>query len=664
MSATSSSSDKYLFLYTTTENDNLQPVKTALQTYYKYPAAADHTFEANGRASFKTVYKSLVEKLCGTNPLSPVYALPDPAGKVPPDEDIMNTLIVIISGNSDSAATGLVDADGGILTWDEINLTIKGRFGPLNYPYQDHTEVNIIFVSPNCDSLVSVFDNNVPLLTGTLTAKNTPLGDQGARNSFLSSLADELKLSTPTVLDQYGRISFNNIAASLLGSAFSGSYRVEPNSSSNYFPGYSFFEIADSDPVGESPDINIIHPSIPGVLRTQYLYDSEGSIRNSISVHAVVRGTHPVKSLCINLGIYRILEVVPFDEPSLKANKPINGSWKPGDTITPDPVIFDTLQFLYSDYYCLIARASAVCNDTFTGTDPGGNDNEAQLNIMMYEEDLLCSVEHTDESSAGANNGSITIVATGGAPFQPPSGSYEYNIDGGSWGPNNQFNGLPGATHTVCARDSAGQTCCETVDLTAQGNTGQQCDQLLDNRYIHICRTTSGSLKCTFKPYPHLPEGYYRTRGYKIRWKPPIPHPVTPAIPPSDIIEFHDVTVVASGLDHIGGSYRPYLILRVIDNRTGEIILKYPKPGIVTDSQRVSVPVKIYFRKIFGIWPPWWWRWPWRWDWRWPWDWRLSWPWRWPYRWRWPWLWPFSWWCRIARFRLIIVPHMYDIEEY
>jgi hypothetical protein len=27
-------------------------------------------------------------------------------------------------------------------------------------------------------------------------------------------------------------------------------------------------------------------------------------------------------------------------------------------------------------------------------------------------------------------------------------------------------------------------------------------------------------------------------------------------------------------------------------------------------------------------------------------------------------LWPFSWWRRIARFKLVIVPHMYDIEEY
>jgi hypothetical protein len=187
---------------------------------------------------------------------------------------------------------------------------------------------------------------------------------------------------------------------------------------------------------------------------------------------------------------------------------------------------------------------------------------------------------------------------------------------------------------------------------------------LLDNNYIHICRTSSGSLKCTFKPYPHLPEGYYRTRGYKIRWKPPVLHPVAPIIPPSDIIEYHNVTVVASGLDHIGDSYWPYLILRVIDNRTGEIILKYPKPGIVKEGQRISVPVKIYFRRIFGIWPCRWRRWPWQWEWRWPWDWRLSWPWRWPYRWLWPWLWPFICWQLIARFKLLIVPHMYDIEEF
>jgi hypothetical protein len=418
----------------------------------------------------------------------------------------------------------------------------------------------------------------------------------------------------------------------------------------------------------DSPDINVVHTSIPAVSRSQYLFDSGGNPRNTISIHVELQGTHCVRSFCINLGIYRSLEQVSVDEPLLNANKTVTGFWKPGDPI-PD-TSFDTLMLSQIDYNCIVARVSTKCNGTFTGIDgvnPADNDNEAQLNITIYEEQLQCIVTHVDESPAGANNGSITIAATGGVPFPASSPSpYEYNINSGQWGSTNQFNNLSGGPRTVCARDSAGTTCCQTVDLTAQGSGVSQCEQLLDNDYIHICRTTSGSLKCTFKAYPHLPEGYYRTRGYKIKWKPPILHPVTPSIPPSDIIEFHNVTVVSSGLDHIGGSYRPYMILRVNDNRPGEILLKYPKPGIVTDGQRVSVPVKIYFRRMFGIWPPWWWRWPWHWDWRWrwPWDWRWSWPWRWPYRWRWPWLWPFSWWRRIARFKLIIVPHMYDIEEY
>jgi hypothetical protein len=419
---------------------------------------------------------------------------------------------------------------------------------------------------------------------------------------------------------------------------------------------------ADTD----SPDINIVHTSIPLVTRSQYLYDSGGSPRNTISIHVELQGTHCVRSFCINLGIYQSSQQVSVDEPSLNPSKAVTGFWKSGDPI-PD-TSFDTLLLSQVDYNCIVARVSTKCNGTFTGVDgvnPADNDNEAQLNITMYEEQLQCTVTHVDESPAGANNGSITIVATGGVPFPASSPSpYEYKIESGQWGTANQFNNLSGGPHTVYSRDSAAHTCSQTVDLTAQNGVVSQCEQLLDNNYIHICRTTSGSLKCTFKPYPHLPEGYYRTRGYKIRWKPPVPHPVTPVIPPSDIVEFHNVTVVASGLDNIGNSSWPFLILRVIDDRTGEIILKYPKPGIVKEGQRISVPVKIYFRRIFGVWPCRWRRWPWQWDWRWPWDWRLSWPWRWPYRWLWPWLWPFICWQLIARFKLLIVPHMYDIEEF
>ncbi|HNY15283.1 MAG TPA: hypothetical protein PKI12_07065, partial [Bacteroidales bacterium] len=445
MSATSSSSDKYLFLFTTTENDDLTPVKSALQDYYKYPAAADHTFEAKGRANFAPVYKTLVEKLCGTDPANPVYPELDPDGIIPPGEEEAekkNTLVVVISGNSDAAATGLKDADGGVLLWDTIRLVIQGTIGPKSYPYQDQTEVNIIFVSPDSDSFVAAFDTNVPIVTGTLIARKTVLDDQTSRNAFLTSLGDELKLTTATGLDQHGRISFNNIAGSLLGTSVATCFRSIPDSSSLYFPGYAWFEISDSDPVGASSDISIGHPSMTGVSGSQYLYDSGGSFRNIINVHTVVRGTHPVKSLCINLGIYRNSEVVEVDEPSLKAANTLSGLWKPGDTITPDPVAFNTVQFGRTDYNCLVARATAAGDDIFASIDPGEHGYEAQLNILMYEEDLICTVTHTDATSTSANDGHISIVATGGAPFQLPAAPYEYNIDSGSWGQNGQFSGL------------------------------------------------------------------------------------------------------------------------------------------------------------------------------------------------------------------------------
>ena len=99
MSATTSSSDKYLFLFTT-DSDNFGPVKTALQDYYKFPVAATNTFEVTGCNNFVNGYKSVIETLRGTDPDPAInnYALPDPSGKVPLSETNSLTLIVVISG--------------------------------------------------------------------------------------------------------------------------------------------------------------------------------------------------------------------------------------------------------------------------------------------------------------------------------------------------------------------------------------------------------------------------------------------------------------------------------------------------------------------------------------------------------------------------------------
>ncbi len=295
MSATSSSSDKFLFLFKT-GSDDLSGIKTALQNYYNFPAGATNTFETTGCSTFKSTFKTLVETLGGTDPAAPVYKIPDPSGKVPPGETNMNTLVVVISGEADS--TGLADdasnpASPHIL-WADLRNTIFGMFGPKIYPYQLNTEIHVIFVSPYCNSFLTEWNLSVPITNGTLIIPETTADaiDQPQREAFLDSLSTELLLESSTILDDYGRISFNDIAASVLGASLSSCFRsVGTGVGGKFFPGCSFFEIADGSPDWwESPDIYI---NTPG----NDLYNS--GVSNTVFINVHTSGTHPVKNFWI-----------------------------------------------------------------------------------------------------------------------------------------------------------------------------------------------------------------------------------------------------------------------------------------------------------------------------------------------------------------------------
>jgi hypothetical protein len=295
MSATSSSSDKYLFLFKT-GTDDLSGIKTALQTYYKFPAGAANTFETTGCSSFKSTFKTLVETLGGTDPLAPVYKMPDPSGKVPLGETNMNTLVVVISGEADS--TGLADdplnpASPHVL-WADIRNTIFGMFGPKIYPYQLYTEIHVIFVSPFCNSFMAEWTMNIPVTSGTLTIPVTISDaiDQAGREGFVGTLSTELMLGTSTILDNFGRISFNDIASSVLSSSVTGCFRSEGTGvGGKYFPGYTTFEINDGSPEWwESPDIYINSPG-------NDLYNS--GVSNTVYINVHTSGTHPVKNFWI-----------------------------------------------------------------------------------------------------------------------------------------------------------------------------------------------------------------------------------------------------------------------------------------------------------------------------------------------------------------------------
>ena len=112
MSATSSPSDKLLFLFTT-DSDDLSGIKSALQDYYDFPAA--NTYETSGCDTFINTFKSVIYALRGSDPDPAInsYLTPDPNGKVPASETNKLTLVVVISGNADTDVDGL--GNGGLI---------------------------------------------------------------------------------------------------------------------------------------------------------------------------------------------------------------------------------------------------------------------------------------------------------------------------------------------------------------------------------------------------------------------------------------------------------------------------------------------------------------------------------------------------------------------
>ena len=390
--------------------------------------------------------------------------------------------------------------------------------------------------------------------------------------------------------------------------------------------------------------------------------------RNDLIVKTSNNGTHPVRH-------YRVDAAVFLDSEHLGVDEPVTKSYNEQDFTVPllpllpgksDEIKLIGFTLNKINFNLVVAAATLTGDDEFDNANPSGNDNESMLAIVHVS--FSCLVTHTDISATGISDGTISFSLSGGIP------PYNCVVDGNTTlvsPPNDSITvpSLAAGTHQVSAYDSdtPPNTWEGTVDIADPGSgTGTvvpQCIPLLDNQYLNICRKPNNDLKFTFKMFPHIPIGYFRSRIYKIRWKSSLPDIIYPNIIPDDYLRFINITVAATGRDHISGVDYPYMILRVPAAMTGVMLLKHTDYNWPFEKVRVEVPVAIYFKRMFGIWP-WPWRYPWRWPWRWPWNWRLSWPWCWPWPWRWPWRWPWSWYKRIARFKLVISHNVYDIIEY
>lgn len=597
MSATNSSSDKFIFLFTT-DNDDLSGIYGTLKDYYKYPSGVN---VVSGCNSFITEYKKMVTALAGTDPLNPTYITPDADGKVPEGETNMLTIVVVISGNAD--VNGLVDNNNNHLSWADLRKTLYGTFieatGPKLYNYQCNTEIHIIFASPfglvfmaECDT------NGLPVrYQGTmLMAKTTNDAlDQTGRITFLGKITDGLKLTTSISLDSFGRISFNDIASSVLNGDLTDKFRVTPDDSVRYFPGYSFPEIRDGDPYNMSPDIFITHPRIDdgtynsATFNNQYLVDNPTTgVRNIINVKSVVKGTHPLKKINVDLGQY----CHPSDftiSPLHSFNQEMSGTiWKPGDS---QSFSFNNVGFTDDTYENLVAIGSYEGNGQFENCDIEHRDNEAQLTISAIT--LICSVE-IHPSTNGGNNGSIKITPqTGTSPY-----AYVWSTSDGSGivqGVNQQIQ-LTAGTYSVVVSDSLPNsplTCTLSNLIVTNTNVQPAFSVILDNAYISIIRLLNQDLKIIFKRYPKLCR-WCHFRSYKIRWKTFSVNPHFDFSPPANV-ELTNVFVTATGLELDRLFKWAYARIKVPVNQTGEILIKQPHHPVIVSGTPLEIPVEIFY---------------------------------------------------------------------
>ncbi|MGD0582120.1 MAG: SprB repeat-containing protein [Bacteroidales bacterium] len=600
MSATSSPKDKFIFLFTT-DNDDLTPVYYTLRDYYKYPSGVNII---KGCDQFISQYKSVVTTLFDTTNFVPLVS-PDPDGIVPDGESKMLTLVVVISGNAD--VNGLVDNNSKHLLWDDLRKTLYGTFveaiGAKTYDYQCNTEIHIIYASPFGNSFLGNINTAASPLRhyGTLMVAQTDTTPghpdeltQSARNLFMNTVGDQLKLATATPLDSYGRICFNDIANAVTISSNIIIASEDPNNNT-FYPGYSFPEIRDGDPYNMSPDIFITHPRIDdgtynsATFNNQYLVDnSTTGVRNIINVKSVVKGTHPLKKINVDLGQYCHPSDIP-GSPLHSFNQEMSGTiWKPGDS---QPFTFNNVGFNDDTYENLVAIGSYEGNGQFGNCDIEHRDNEAQLTISAIK--LICSVE-IHPSTNGGNNGSLKITPqTGTSPY-----IYVWSTSDGSGivqGANPQIQ-LTSGTYSVVVTDSLPNsplTCTLSNLVVTNVNVQPVFSVILDNAYISIIRLLNQDLKIIFKRYPKLCR-WCHFRSYKIRWKTFSVNPHFDFSPPANV-ELTNVFVTATGLELDRLFKWAYARIKVPVNQTGEILIKQPHHPVIVSGTPLEIPVEIFY---------------------------------------------------------------------
>lgn len=379
MSATTSSEDKYAFLFRTDTGINLSDVKNTLSNLYGYPAA--NIKESVGCANLASDFQAVANAIAGHTP----------AGTPHQGQARKNTFIVFICGNANSG--GLSDGSN-IIDWDSLGYNLDP--GPA---YYSNSEVHFFLIFPYCDNMVSrltffpdgsinlpvcpdfsIFNGQSGYLAAWKQAFDTDVASLFNSDKLLTFHAAANKI-----------YSLGNPGTSTLATFFKQKAAGSDDTGfiSEYYPGYPSLEIEDGNPYFYKTndiwlnDLDPLDTTIPQADRD--LYDNyEADKDNKISVRIHNKGTHPVKDFNVGVGVFRTggggdCDVNPAGDRPVSLPQLL----KPGEDY-----IYSYTEFFEPQYShrCIKARASLdVISDSvideYTDWDIGGRNSEAQLNI-------------------------------------------------------------------------------------------------------------------------------------------------------------------------------------------------------------------------------------------------------------------------------------------
>ncbi len=197
--------------------------------------------------------------------------------------------------------------------------------------------------------------------------------------------------------------------------------------------------------------------ALSGGLPAGGTYSGPGVTVTNFNASAAGLGTHTITytytdaNACTNTATQNIdvvsaptvSLVLATDEACVTNNSvALNGGTPAGGTYSGTGVTGSTFN--------ASAAGTGTHNIFYTYTDANGCSNTATSTFTVYDTPSFATVNVSNPTTCGGNNGSISVSGTGG------TGSYEFRLNSGSWQASTSFTGLSAGNYNLYIRNNNG----------------------------------------------------------------------------------------------------------------------------------------------------------------------------------------------------------------